>query len=62
MKKKKVCKNCKAFVTGANCDVCKGNSFSENWKGRIYIFNSEKSNIAEKIGVKKNAEYAIKVK
>ncbi len=62
MKKKKVCKHCKAFATKDTCEVCHGASFGENWKGRILILNTEKSQIAAKLGVKKNAEYAIKVK
>jgi DNA-directed RNA polymerase subunit E" len=59
---RKVCKTCKIFVEGPTCPVCKGNQFTENWKGRIFINNAEKSEIAEKIGIKVKGEYGIKVK
>lgn len=62
MAKKKVCKKCKLFVEGESCPLCKGNDFSQNWQGRLYINDVKKSIIAEKIGIKAKGEYAIKVK
>lgn len=62
MAKKKVCKNCKMLVEGGKCPACKGNSFSSNWQGRLYVNDASKSVIAEKIGIKVKGEYAIKVK
>ncbi len=59
---KKVCKTCKIFVEGATCPICKGNQFTENWKGRLFISNPEKSEIAKKIGINVKGEYGIKVK
>ena len=59
---KKVCKKCKIFVEGPTCPVCSGNQFSDNWKGRMYIFDTNKSEIAKKIGMTAKGEYAIKVK
>ncbi len=62
MAKRKVCKKCKIFVEGNECPICKGNKFSTNWQGRISIINSEKSAIAEKMGVSVEGEYAIKAR
>tara|TARA_Y100000310_G_C20659274_1_gene803761 strand:+ start:1273 stop:1455 length:183 start_codon:yes stop_codon:yes gene_type:complete len=59
---RKVCKTCKLFVEGPTCPSCKGNQFTESWKGRVYISNSEKSEIAKNMGLKIKGEYAIKVK
>lgn len=59
---KKVCRKCKIFVNGSECPLCKGSSFSENWKGRIAVLDAERSEIAKKIGIKSKGEYAIKVK
>ncbi|MBI2651815.1 DNA-directed RNA polymerase subunit E'' [Candidatus Woesearchaeota archaeon] len=58
--KKKVCKKCKLFVEGNICPLCKGNQFSLNWHGRLYILDPAKSIIAEKIDMKVKGEYAIK--
>jgi DNA-directed RNA polymerase subunit E" len=59
---RKVCKTCRIFVEGTTCPVCKGNQFTENWKGRVFINNSEKSEIAQKMDIKVKGEYGIKVK
>jgi len=61
MSRKKACKSCKYFYAGDECSNCKGNQSVTNWKGRIYIIDTEKSNIAEKVGFTKDGEYAIKV-
>jgi len=60
--KKKVCKKCKIFVEGTECPVCKGNQFSTNWQGRLSVLDSNKSVIANKIGITVKGEYAIKVR
>ncbi len=59
---KKVCKKCKAFVKGSECELCKSTSTSESWQGRINITSVEKSQIAKEVGIKHNGEYAIKVR
>ncbi|MEA3429788.1 MAG: transcription elongation factor subunit Spt4 [Nanoarchaeota archaeon] len=58
--KKKVCKSCKIFVEGSQCPVCKGESFSTNWQGRINIIDANKSEIAQKLEIKVKGEYCIK--
>ncbi len=58
---KKACKSCKYLVEGNQCPSCKSDQLSESWKGRIIILNAEKSDIAEKIGIKVKGEYAIKI-
>jgi len=62
MAKKKACKKCKLFVEGNVCPICKGNIFSSNWQGRLFINDVGNSMIAEKLGIKVKGEYAIKVK
>jgi RNA polymerase subunit RPABC4/transcription elongation factor Spt4 len=58
---KKVCKLCKIFVEGPTCPICKKNSFSTNWKGRINVIDASKSDIAKEIGITVKGEYVIKV-
>lgn len=62
MAKKKVCTQCKQFVPGEVCDNCKGNQFTNNWQGRMFINSPEKSIVAQKMGITAKGEYAIKVK
>ncbi|MBW3013550.1 DNA-directed RNA polymerase, subunit E'' [Candidatus Woesearchaeota archaeon] len=59
---KKVCKNCKMFVTGEVCPVCKKNQFTTTWRGRIIVLDPKKSEIAQKIGATAAGEYAIKIR
>lgn len=61
MTKKKACRQCKIFVEGDECPLCKGTQFATNWKGRLYIIDANKSEIAKKIGIAVKGEYAIKV-
>lgn len=60
--KKKVCRKCKIFVEGNECPLCHGNEFTESWQGRLYIIDTNKSDIADKIKIKVKGEYAIKVR
>ena len=59
---RKVCRNCKIFVDGGECPLCKGTNFVTNWKGRIAVIDTERSAIAQKIGIKVKGEYAIKAR
>jgi len=59
--KKKVCTECKIIVEADACPLCKKTQFSTNWKGRIYVLDPEKSEIAKKVNHTAKGEYAIKV-
>ena len=61
MSKKKACKKCKIFVESDECPQCHSAQFVLNWKGRIHILDSNKSDIAKKMGIDVKGEYAIKV-
>ena len=58
---KKICKNCLIFVEGSVCPICKGNQFADSYKGKIYVFNPEKSQVAKKAEIKEKGEYAIRI-
>lgn len=60
--KKKFCKKCKIMVEGNKCPICGGTDFTTNFKGRIYIIDPEKSEIAKKINATIEGEYALKVR
>ncbi len=62
MSKKKVCKKCKMITESNECPSCHGNQFTTNWQGRISVLDTEKSEIAKKIGLKLKGEYAIKAR
>jgi DNA-directed RNA polymerase subunit E" len=62
MAKDKVCKNCKKFIEGNVCPICKGNQFTTVYHGRLNILDANKSFIAEQLGIKEKGRYAIKVR
>lgn len=62
MVKKKACKSCKIFVKGGKCQLCGSADLTTSWKGRIVIEDSEKSEIAKKLGIKVKGEYAIRTR
>jgi RNA polymerase subunit RPABC4/transcription elongation factor Spt4 len=64
--RKKICKRCKAIVEGTKCPdpECNGvqnGQLAQSYKGRMYIVDANKSDIAKKVGLKYAGEYAIKV-
>lgn len=62
MVRKKACKKCKIFVKKNECPICKSTDLTTSWKGRIVIFDTNKSEIAQKLGIKIKGDYAIKTK
>jgi DNA-directed RNA polymerase subunit E" len=62
MSTRKVCKNCKIFVKGDQCPICKGNQFTTTWKGRVHVLDASKSEIAKKMGIAVKGEYAIRAR
>jgi len=60
--KRKACKKCRIYVTGIECPLCKSKDLSSNVKGRIIIFDANRSEIAKKLNIKVKGEYAIKTR
>ena len=60
--KKKYCRICKILVKGDNCPVCNKTEFTENFQGRLFVTDANKSEIAKKLEIKHSGEYAIKVR
>lgn len=60
--KEKSCLNCKAIYLEGKCPKCGETPASDSFKGRIHVFNPEKSEIADKLNIHKEGEFAIKSK
>jgi DNA-directed RNA polymerase subunit E" len=59
---RKACKKCKIIFSGEKCPICNNIDFTESWKGRVIILNAKESEIAKKLKIEKEGEYAIKTK
>ena len=44
------------------CPACGSNQFAQSFQGRLNILDSAKSQIAKKVGIEKEGEYAIKIR
>ena len=62
MAKEKSCLNCRAIYIGAKCPQCGESPASDSFKGRVHIFDKEKSEIAYRMKINKEGEFAIKPK
>lgn len=63
MAKSKACKICnRIFETGDKCPNCESKEFTETHKGRVYVLDPEKSEIAKKINIKEKGNFAIKTR
>jgi len=63
MVKQKACKICNMiYETGDRCPNCGAKEFTESFKGRIVLINPEKSEIAQKLNLKKKGNFAIKTR
>ncbi len=61
-KKEKACLSCKKIHEGDKCPNCGESTSSETFKGRVYIFNTEDSQVAKNMKINKKGEFAIKTK
>jgi len=62
MSKQKSCLDCRRIFEGEHCPICGSSAASESFKGRIFIFNTEDSEIAKNMKINQKGEFAIKTK
>jgi len=60
MAKPKACKKCRFIHTEDKCPKCSSTQNTESWKGKIEIFDSEKSEVAKNLKLIEKGTYAIK--
>jgi len=63
MTKEKACKICnRIYETEEKCPDCGAKESTDSFKGRIIVLNPEKSDIANKLKIKRKGNFAIKTK
>ncbi len=61
--KERACKICKNVYEGVDrCPKCESKEFTESFKGKTYVVNSEKSVIAQNLNITSEGEFAIKTR
>mgnify|MGYP006417735835 CR=1 FL=1 len=61
MAKDRACLQCKMIYNGDKCPMCNENTYSETYKGQLYIFD-EKSEVAKNMEIKGKGKFAIRTK
>ncbi|MEK6821185.1 MAG: transcription elongation factor subunit Spt4 [archaeon] len=60
--KEKACRAChKLSEDVKECPLCKSTDLTTFWSGLVMILDSEKSEIAQKMGAKGNGKYALRL-
>lgn len=59
-KKMKACRKCRFLHEEEKCPKCGSTSYTESWKGRIEILDSENSEIARQLKLPDKGTYTIK--
>jgi DNA-directed RNA polymerase subunit E" len=60
--KQRACKICNTIHEAEKCPKCESKEYTEGFKGRIVVLNSEKSEIAQKLNLKEKGNFAIKTR
>ena len=60
--KDKACRICKTIYYGDKCPKCGSKEFTDSYKGKIFVLNHEKSEIAKKVNLNSDGEFAIKTR
>jgi DNA-directed RNA polymerase subunit E" len=62
MPKEKACKLCNKIYDGDKCPNCGAKEFVEGFKGRTFIVDPEKSEIAKKLNISAKGAFAVKTR
>ncbi|NCN98713.1 hypothetical protein COU62_02950 [Candidatus Pacearchaeota archaeon CG10_big_fil_rev_8_21_14_0_10_35_219] len=62
MAAEKACKKCKTLFTGAKCPKCGGDEKVDTYKGKVYVFEPEKSELAKELGLKESGKFAVRLR
>lgn len=58
----KACRDCRFISNGPVCPNCSSTNLSDDWSGLIVIIDPATSDVAKRMGIKKQGRYAIRVR
>ncbi|MDP6049101.1 MAG: transcription elongation factor subunit Spt4 [Candidatus Bathyarchaeota archaeon] len=59
---KRACKVCKIITEDTPCPICKATDLSDDYSGLLVVLNSDGSQIAHKMGITEDGQYALKIR
>jgi DNA-directed RNA polymerase subunit E" len=58
----RACRKCKVITEEASCPICKGTDLSDDYSGLLVILVPSGSQLAQKMEIKKEGRYALKIR
>jgi len=58
----RACRNCKIIIEENACPICKGTDLSDDYSGLLIVVDPEGSQMAQKMEIKKEGRYALKIR
>ena len=58
----RACRNCKIIIEENICPICKGTDLSDDYSGLLIVTDPEGSQMAQKMDIKKEGRYALKIR
>jgi len=58
----RACRNCRIIIEEASCPICRGTELSDDFSGLLVVLDPEGSQLAEKMEIKEEGQYALKIR
>ncbi len=58
----KACKKCKTIYEGSKCSKCGSDEKANVFKGKIIVFDPEKSEVAKNLGFNEKGKFAVRLR
>ncbi|EMR73099.1 DNA-directed RNA polymerase, subunit E'' [Thaumarchaeota archaeon SCGC AB-539-E09] len=58
----RACRNCKIIIEENICPICRGTDLSDDYSGLLVVLEPEDSQMAQKMEIKKEGRYALKIR
>jgi DNA-directed RNA polymerase subunit E" len=58
----RACRNCKIIIEENVCPICRGTDLSDDYSGLLIVVDPEGSQMAQKMEIKKEGRYALKIR
>lgn len=58
----RACRVCKIITEENACPICKGTDMSDDYSGLLIVVDPESSQMAQKMEIKKEGRYALKIR
>ena len=58
----RACRVCKTITSESVCPNCKSTDLSDDFTGVLIVIDAEKSQLAKKLNIEKEGQYALKIR